>query len=309
MTEEVVRRLREGRPLDGLDLGTVEGRWDLRGVVLGSAVPKSIRVAGRDASVLSGTVELDGVVLEGLDLAGCDWRNLRLTDVVLRNCVLDGAQLRGLRVWRVDVADCSFVRADLRDASTGGGTPFWRRRPSRWTRVDFAGADLRGSAHGDELFTDCSFDHARLDGVDFWGARHVRSRFVGPVREVSFHRYAPGAVLRNGPGNQMVGVDFSQAQLDGCSFWGLDLAEAILPEGDQHVIFANKVQVARAVLADLERQGLGGRLVSLRVIMERVIEEGPNTAVARKVVHRDTLGDSDGERREAEAFLRSHIGT
>lgn len=307
LERQVVARLAGGGPLDGLGLGRVEGRWDLRGMHL-SNVRRSggPTVGGYATTQLEEMDQLKGVRLEGLDLTGAVWEHLRLTSVEINDCVMDRARLPDLRMWDSHWRKCS-LRGTRLDGSMSGTTPLWRRsRTTSWTQVDFTGADLRDTAHGYESYTDCDFSRARLKEVDFQGARHVRSRFAGPVEDVYFFRRPQGG-LPVGPVNEMLDVDFTDAQVIGCSFWGLDLGAVRLPSTEHHVLARPKVATAGRALELLSAIGQGDSLIGLRVAMEDWIRTGPGTAEAWGIVHREFLGESDAERAQATALLEQAI--
>jgi uncharacterized protein YjbI with pentapeptide repeats len=246
--------------------------------------------------------ELRGVTLSGLDLSGATWESVRLLGVRVDDCVFDDARLPDLRMWESRWSDCS-MRGTRLDGSMSGRTPVWRyHRSTQWSGVDFTSADLRDTAHGGELYTDCDFGHARLDGVDFSDARHVRSRFAGTLREVFFYRRAP-ASSRLRPVNELRDVDLTAARLTHCSFFGLDLATARLPSPELHVITPGKVPVARRVLALMTSAGTLESMIDLRVAMQYWIKEGPDTPRAWGIADRASLGESDEERAQALALI------
>ena len=301
----VVSRLAAGRPLIGLGLRTVEGRWDLRGLRFPEADRRpGPEVAGFETGLVN-PVRMRNVELDSLDFSGAVWRGLSLTTARVTNCVFDDADFSGLNVQGVQFIDCSFRGADVRDASLCGNPRYfvgWRRLTS-WTRVDFTGSDLRGTAHLAERYVDCDFSNARLDRVDFDAARHTRSRFSGRLEEVEFSRTSRWLMWR-GSVNTMFGVDFSRADLVDCGFWALDLAHAVLPVTAQHAVFAPKVAVAKRVLQLLRNEDDPGALIDLRVRMERCVDEGPATLSARGVAHEEGLGRDLAERARAMGLIR-----
>lgn len=304
--EVVLDRLARGAGLEGLGLGKVDGRWDLRGLVL----PRVVRWHGtlvdeRETGNSAAGMELRRVELSSIDLSGARLGGLRLMGAVVRDCVFDGAMMQHLGVFKATVRDCSFVGADLREAVMCGPPSRPWRRPTTWLNVDLSRADLRWSVHHSEVYTDCDFSHAQLAGVDFEGAVHVGSRFAGMVSEVTFRRkplYWQG--LRP---NTMERVDMADAELDGCEFWGIGLESAVLPTGPEHVVYRPKAEIAAAVLARVAELGAARELISLVVTMERALEQGPGSRTARGVVHRGSLGDTAEERERALEILRSMI--
>lgn len=298
IAREVVRRLTAGVGLDGLGLSRVGGRWDLRGLSFSVATTRPVRVAGLDAMEVAGHDDLTGVRLEGLDLTGADWPFLRLRGCVVSDCVFDSARLPALICSDTEVRESSFVGADLRDAMMTGASSLIRSRNSSWTDVDFTRCDLRGSGHISETYTGCSFDRAKLHDVDFQGARHIGSRFTGRLEDVFFWARAKRS-RHSGPDNTMQDVDLRDAELVGCSFWGLELRTALLPHSPVHVITQPKVGTARRVLDHLRRHDLVEELIDLRVLAEYQIKEGPDTEAARGILHHELLGCTDAERQKA----------
>ncbi len=58
--------------------------------------------------------------LDGFDLSGAVLRSFRFFGTTISNCRFDQADCRDWRLWDCDVADSSFVGADLREAALGG---------------------------------------------------------------------------------------------------------------------------------------------------------------------------------------------
>lgn len=303
----VVARLAAGAPLDGLGLGKVGGRWDLRGLRLPETEGSGPRPVSHGIPSWERT-ELSHVPLVGLDLSEAILTGMRLIDVDIRDCVFDRARLDDAAMWETRVVASSFRSASMREMVMGGSPlrPWRRRYMNSWQDVDLSRADLRGSVHSAETYTDCDFSHARLFRVGFEASRHVRSRFAGRVDDCAFRR-TPQELLLWGLVNPMQDVDMSEAELVDCGFWGLGLENVRLPRSPGHIVFRPKAAVARETLNRIAPSESSGSLAYLYALMERKVEEGPESATALGVIHREALGDTEDERAEAEAVLRSAI--
>lgn len=288
--DQVWRRLAAGAGLDGLGLGAVDGRVDLRGIG-----PPAFPWTAKDPLPL-----LRSAGLRGLDLTNARLPNFRLIDCRIEDCVLDGAELEDWRLWGTEVRECSFRQATL-DAGMGGD----RRGANTWERVDFSGGDLRGSSHTHEEYRDCDFFGARLKRVDFNGSRHVRSRFSGLLFDVEFRRDASGvddgllSRWRPRPPNQMDGVDLGAATLRYGTFRGLDPSACVLPSSPDHLRFLDRGLFAARVLANADVNP------SLRAAMEVHVRDAPAGGGGPGFQHVRDLGDTPDEIAAAVALLRS----
>jgi uncharacterized protein YjbI with pentapeptide repeats len=117
-------------------------------------------------------------------LQGNNWSIFGFFDCLLTNSSFDRANCRDLRMWSTTIRDCSFRKTNLRDSGLGG---ILEGRINHFERVDFSGADMRGTAHGVAAFSDCLFDHTNLTKVEFQGSRFKRCKFIGELREVQFY--------------------------------------------------------------------------------------------------------------------------
>lgn len=313
LERQVRERLISGEPLEGLGLDRVDGRWDLRRMKLSGEPPFIV-----DGKVLSyARTHIKGVTIESVDLRGAHWEALRLSDVVLSNSLFDRAKLAGLHADRTTVADCSFKGTSLQNSLMTSYSSYFRPiSKTSWTRVDFSYADLRDSIHSNEIYADCDFSRAKLDGVEFDGSRHVRSLFSGKMEEVNFRQVPqsqPGfSFLRRHVFNEMVEVDFSNATLVLCGFNELGLENVKLPDEKTHVIYSPKVAVSERVLKLLPADSSLYDFM-LEILMETAIEEGPVVG-GYGIETIKSLGDTDETRlfglnliRQAEAEVQAEI--
>jgi uncharacterized protein YjbI with pentapeptide repeats len=247
--EEAVARLAAGRSLDGLGVGWVDGRIDLRGLPVPIARRlRRFEAAGWFAEELGDLVVLRGARLEGVDLSGAQLQSLRFFGCRLADCRLDEAACQDWRLWDTDVADCSFVGANLREAAVGT----WHDgRRNSWRRVDFRRADFRVVAPVGAVFEDCDFSGSRLAKTRFEQCVITRCRFASALTEVVFD----GRQLEGRPAPAKLDADFTGALFDQVEFMGSDLSNVTLPQDpDLRLIRRYRCVIERA-LASLDGDG------------------------------------------------------
>lgn len=244
LADEVLARLAADRPLDGLGLGDVAGRTDLRGL----PAPKPRR--------------LTGVTLRGLDLSGASLGSFRFHQCVIEDCVVAKARCNDWRIWESQIRDTSFRGASFREAALG---PWSDGKGNEFARVDFTRADFRGAAWITASYEDCDFSFARLDKMEFQRCGLVRCRFAGPLNEVIFDgRAYPG---HEHEPNFCADVDMSAAVFRLTEFLGFNLAAVKLPDQPGLRVVENYPCVLAAVaeilgdrddeVSELLRAGLG----------------------------------------------------
>ena len=100
LARTVIRHLVRCKPLDRLQLGTVDGRLDLR--YLSLPEPRLVderQMAGFEVTTYAEVVELKKTQLRSLDLSFAHLPRLELTKVRLENVKLEGAHCRNWRSW------------------------------------------------------------------------------------------------------------------------------------------------------------------------------------------------------------------
>jgi uncharacterized protein YjbI with pentapeptide repeats len=230
---EIVTRLAGGQGLDGLGLGTVDGRVDLRGLA----------ASGEDVGGPAEIVVFREVQLEGLDLRGARLSGWRLHGSTLRDCRLDGADCRDWRLWDSLVDDCGFAGADLEGAAVGTGRD---GRGNSWKRVDFTRAGFRVGVSDGAHYQNCDFFEADLTDVRFRHCAFVRCRFGGKLRNVLFD----GRRLEGQPASPPLVADFSASWFDRVEFLGYELEGITLPDDlDLRLIRRFPCAVNRALAA------------------------------------------------------------
>lgn len=183
-----VERLLTGAPTDGLGLGEVDGRVDLRGLWLGNTKG----LPGLSGRRLATTPTASGVSWSDLDLSRSTLR-VDLDRATVDNVRFDRA---GWQDWHVQSSvfrDCSFAGADLRDTKFDGGNPGLQDRrvpftPSRYVRCDFTRTRTGPyGSFGRATLEECLFrDTAFPSPMWFGGADLHRCVFSGRFRTVCF---------------------------------------------------------------------------------------------------------------------------
>jgi len=179
-------------------------------------------------------------------------------------CLIAHSDLRQIGAWQSDAQDVSLAHADLRDAALGGAIG---RTANRYSRVDFTRANLTNAGHSFEEYEDCDFSHARLKEVNFDGARFRRCRFAGVLDSVLFRLHPANTPLPLGPwekrvdpksfANPMEQVDYSNAELRGVDFDGVDLSTCLFPADGNHLVIPQQLEVFRAAREVVAREWAG----------------------------------------------------
>lgn len=223
----VQRRIRDGDRLDGLGLGQVDGRTDLRGVVFTADITR-----------------FPGVRLHGIDFSKASLAVLHLVDCAIENCVFDAADCQFWNFQRSSVADCSFVEADLRRSRLGE----WSEgKGNTFARTNFTSAKMQWCSTSAATYTDCNFSYAALNKVNFWQSSLIRCTFAGPLREVIFDGRHLGEAKPDV--NPMEDVDFTDAVFAGCDFRGVRFDSVRLPSDPDLVLVRDPAVRDRAIAA------------------------------------------------------------
>ncbi|HEY2028897.1 MAG TPA: pentapeptide repeat-containing protein [Myxococcales bacterium] len=149
-------------------------------------------------------------------------------------------------MWGVDVARCSFRRADLRESAFGGVSEAGRR--SRYAQSDFSFADFRDTAHQSAVMEDCLFVDTKLQSVNFAGTEFIRCKFVGAMENVSFAATDVHRISRN----EMRDVDLSAATLKWVDFRKINMASVKWPTDERHLVVHNYRHVLAATAKHFE---------------------------------------------------------
>lgn len=247
---EIWDRLLQGKALDGLALGTKEGRLDLGGLVLPE--PSVVR---RYQTSVAAVAEIEpGAIFhrakwQNLDFTGSKLNGLRLFGCEINNCRFDNCQLQDLRLWSTKISETSFRSANLRKAALGGVQDGKR---NVFSGVDFTEADLRQTAYTAAAFNRCIFSNAKLEKIDFQTSTFSECQFEGELLRVLFYRCAfKGEAF---PANEMVNVDFSRAKLRYVEFRGLSLDRVRLPNDAEHIVIKNYPAALDKLIAALQQQ-------------------------------------------------------
>lgn len=282
LATEVWQRLRTGKGLDGLTVDVHEGRHDLRGLSIVGGVASKLRPWEKWlVEERSGSAELRGVRLLGLDLTGSSLPSLRVFGGAIQGCKFDRAELPDLRLWGVEVEDTSFRASNLSGSVLGG---WLDGRGTRFRRVDFSRAKLAAIATPSATFDGCKFADVRLSNVEF-DSDFFDCVFTGTLRDVYF--YAFGAQPGKSYPNRLERVDFSGAEFRWVGFKGFDLDSVALPTGDDHLIVDAYPCSLREAAGRLRERGTE---LGLAALFEEALKwAGPHQA--RGVFNRKDLAE------------------
>jgi Pentapeptide repeats (9 copies) len=249
LADKIWDRLLRGRSLDDLQLARHEGRFDLRR--LGRPRRTSKWFGFGTTELPSGVpLRIQGASWRDLDFSGAVLEELRLFRMKVINCKFDECRLPGLRVWSSSFADCTFVKANLRNCMLGGVEDTLR---TKYLRVDFSRADIRSTSYEAAAFEGCAFRSTQLSGVDFESSTFKDCVFEGEIRDVVFWRH--GFEGERHPPNQMINVNFRRAQLHAVSFRGLTMDKVMFPEDKDHVVIDDCPAVLERLVSILLKQG------------------------------------------------------
>lgn len=241
---EAWKRLSEGKPLADMGLGQINGRLDLTHLLAPEPViRKTTRTKLADVSELAGITVFKNVRWKSLDFSGSRLNSLRFFDSEISDCVFNGCDCRDWRFWGTTFSNISFCSADLRNSALGG---VQEGKINQFEKVDFSGADLRQTAYRSARFANCLFKNTRLDKVNFHGSIFIDCRFEGELREVCFNRTAFGTDgLRP---NEMLRVNFSNANLRWVEFRGLDMSDVRFPNDPDHILVTQYAEALEELL-------------------------------------------------------------
>lgn len=272
----VVSCLRRGGKIDELaGLGLHEGFVDARGLAF------SDKDSGGDGEPKSALIEARALSLRHIDFSGADLSSVRLFDCSLADIRFDNVQLADLRAWRTSFERVSFAGANLRGAVVG---PWLDGKGNTYRGVDFSGADLRGIVCPAATFTDCVFEHTRLDRVDFQSSSFIRCRFVGELRDVIF--WDRGFQTGKPDPNPMEDIDLRDATLPWVDFRRLDLDRVWLPGGPEHIVLRPYREILECAAKKIPAGDRAGRAL----IEHRRKWCGPNQRVG--VIHEEQVSES-----------------
>ncbi len=305
----------KGRRLDRLEISRHDGRIDLRGLPFPrrgrwGAFPwlPELQPASADLPVMHGLrAPFKGPKLEGVDLSFADledtlWESCTFKDVIARsanlsNCVFSDSLFE----------DVDFTGANLFCSVLGGFTGY---ETNTFRRVNFTRADLRQTVYRFPLFEGCDFSGAKFANVDFGASRFVRCRFVGKLKGAEFRgswemRYHLGQereyfdkrrIMPADIKNKMLDVDFSHADLNGVTFWGVDLSNCKLPSDDRHVIVRDPRSFYERVKAVLATEWSGSQREETLDILDMLIGPGDRFAKKLEVTQRAKHGEAETAR-------------
>jgi uncharacterized protein YjbI with pentapeptide repeats len=282
---------------------TDEGLLDLRGLMTPAPFVTDRREAREfHFEELGGLTELRECVVRDADFSHAVLDGLRFHGCRFENVRFDGAHVRELRMWQSSFADCTFDHAKLGGWTIGGVE---NRVRNCLERCSFVRADLRGAAGGAPHFEHCVFDHARLDRVDFDGGLFRRCVFRGRLVEVGFSRRSWAQKVNED--NDMLEVDFSDAELIYTTFRDLPLATVTWPTSETHVLFSHPSCVMKHLRAEMWDNGTPDARGIAGLIDATLQNSHPKRATG--IFHEEELGSMSTHIRERTAELERLCST
>lgn len=285
---EIWERLIQGKPLDGLDLSTKDGRLDLVGLELPEpSVVRQFQFKGTPIAEIKPAASVHCAKWRNLDFSASKLESLRLFDCELINCCFDRCQLRDLRVWGTSFTECSFIKSNLRNSALGG---VQNGKRNTYTRVDFSGADLRQTAYKAAAFDGCTFRNAKLEKIDFQTSTFANCLFEGELYDVLFYRR--GFQGEAFPANEMDNVDFSRANLRDVGFRGLTLDRVKFPEDAEHVVIKDVAATLDRLISASKQQG--DTTAKKLTAFLNIDREWVTPSQAQKVINMQDLAETIG---------------
>ena len=251
-----------------------------------------------------------------LDLRGCPLHfsvNEHLEDLEISDMDFTYAEMGWLVLQQSRITNCKFSYASMdkwwektcrfsnvKFDHTGLYDSIFGIAQSLYEKVDFTKSIMNGSFMMPQ-FVDCNFSRARLTGTDFGNSTFTRCCFAGPLTNVRFwHHYKiPSDKEKYGdiPKNEMIDVDFSNAEFHGLQFFGdLDLSRTILP-ADDHLFLVRDYRLAMQQM-DVCKNDLGFMDQEKMSLWIRIENESACRQKMWIVSRKETIklfGDHDGQ--------------
>jgi uncharacterized protein YjbI with pentapeptide repeats len=259
LKQEVFGELLQGNSARLRELPMRDGRYDLSGVMVAEpTVERTFEVAGRAFQKRSGISKVQGQKWENIDFTDAELGSMQFHDCELANCVFKGSNCSGWKAWRSNFRNCRFERTDLREAALG---PVANNRRNYFAGVEFVEADMRNSYWTSAELVNCVFRNAKLVKMEFGGSVFTDCAFIGKLDEVLFYDLAFDE--KNLTPNEMVRMDFRQAQFRFVEFRRLNLETVLFPAGDDYIRFEDRFRqaVEKVIAAVGGREDLGSRKI------------------------------------------------
>jgi len=229
---------RKGIPLSGSG-EIMDGRTVVRGIEAPVArVDGTIAFERWDFEIKSGSAIIKKQSFVDMHFIGCRFSDVGFFNVQFQNCIFEKCSCKGMGFWESTIENCKFIGSDLRETAMGGHDMFAKHeKVNCYENVEFERCDMRGSAHSNETYRSCLFNHCRLDGVLFMGAVLENCRFVRKLKVVEFRDFDLSPAQN--PKNRLAGCDFREAELIDCQFIGIGLDPELFPKTDDWIVLPN----------------------------------------------------------------------
>jgi|GEM_PF-3074814 len=259
------KALIEGRAVNRDAFQLIDGRIDIRGLVLPTAsVESRIDLPVATLEKTRQPVRIANAKWNSIDFTSSFISNLKFEDCEFTNCVFDSCDCTNWGIWSSKLTECSFVEAKLRGAVMGGLTN--RRLRNEFVGVNFSSTDLRGSYWPAGKVFRCLFDGTKLDRVEFGSVEFVDCRFLGPLNSTIFYR--TGFDGQEFPPNDLLNVDFSDATLSMVAFRGPSLVTTKFPNDSDHVVIENLPRALATLIYLVKQQKSSGWRAVEAILMQ-----------------------------------------
>jgi len=189
--------------------------------------------------------ELRRITFRSADFTGAVFKRTRLELSVFSDSSFDTCSLRSIAELGDTFENCSFRKANFRDAVLG-------YMGSRFRRCVFEQTDFIQTGFIRPEFDDSLFDSCRFSGADFNGGSFERCEFRGEMRGVWFRGGFPAPAIAERWGtprpNTMTSVSFQKAKLIDATFSNqCDLSSVVPPDDGRHALFDRWPERIKAV--------------------------------------------------------------
>lgn len=267
LLKEILSTMRKNKNLNHvLNLEMIDNRWDLRGAVL--SIVESEKTIGNQDHLLNqkfGTLKLKHAELENIDFSYAEINYATFQECSFNNCLFTETRAEELRIYATDFNNCEFLKTNfsysfmnMNIASHSGS----------YMNCKFTKTNLKECVFSFPIVDNCFFQDCNLYATNFDGSRLRHVKFKGKVDSPWFKGFSISADKslflifnrinpRDYP-NEMVNVDFTEAELRGVSFSdSIDLTQCHFPENEMYIYIENLNQLMSKVRLAIEQNWTG----------------------------------------------------
>ncbi|GAA5030081.1 hypothetical protein GCM10011506_18910 [Marivirga lumbricoides] len=248
LRSKVLKYIRSNKPFDGLGLGKIAGRWDLRGIRFPKPKKKEkLKVNGGDLDLKKRTYNLANVSLHSIDFSYADISECVFVKCTIENCIFESSILKNIECVACNFSNGSFIKTNLSNSSLALNRGV---DSGSFKNIEFIESNLSKVSFRFPVIDNCKFINCKLYEVNFDGSRFSNSKFIGKFESGwinGYSRYASkslfGIFNRVNPydyPNLMKNVDFLEAELEDVLFnYKVDLRDCKFQERGDFIIVKN----------------------------------------------------------------------